>query len=539
MTRRIRSLFVSIALVGLFAAGAPLPARALSTIYVADSDVSYSGACASATYRTDDGAGPYDSDDDAIRAAISAAVNTSSVYLCRGTYTFTDPIFLPTGTTRLVGEGATKSIISGGGGTRLFESNGSEAFFVSNLTLTNGVSNWAAAIWAEDTSTLTLSGVTISDMLVTNGSAGIFSRYGTVTVDKSTFVRNRDLEDFDWGGGAIGTEYAAVIVSNSTFSGNQSDATGGAISAPSVTVTNSTFTDNDAYYGGAVSAGSVLNVTGSLFSLNTAEYQGGALYAAGVSATIKSSTFRDNSAESAGALFSGTTTLIQTSEFSRNIANQDFGGAVVAWNASSLTIENSKLNDNHSNNYGGAMNVNNIETVTLRSTTFARNTAYGNLGNGNGGAIDACAIDLFKIYSSTFEKNVSNGSGGALGTFCGSGPLLIDKSLFSQNSAVDAGGAVLARTMGAMTKNRFLRNSSGDIGGALAVDSVQSGVLTLSAGNTFTSNSAHQIGGVGFLCASTVRSEMDRWVAKNSFSSNRSVIDRTKPNAGILPPCFD
>ena len=538
MTRRIHSLFVSIALVGLFAAGAPLPARALSTIYVADSDVSYSGACASATYRTDDGAGPYDSDDDAIRAAISAAVNTSSVYLCRGTYTFTDPIFLPTGTTRLVGEGATKSIISGGGSTRLFESNGSEAFFVSNLTLTNGVSNWAAAIWAEDTSTLTLSGVTISDMLVTNGSAGIFSRYGTVTVDKSTFVRNRDLEDFDWGGGAIGTEYAAVIVSNSTFSGNEAVGKGGAISAPSVTVTKSTFTGNSANLGGAIYASSFLSVTGSLFSGNTAD-EGGALYAEGESATIKSSTFRENSAYMAGVLFAETTTLIQTSEFSRNFTTNNYGGAVVVHNALSLTIENSKLTDNYANDYGGAMNVNNIGIVTLRSTTFARNTAYGNLGNGNGGAIDACAIDSFKIYSSTFEKNVSNGAGGALGTFCGSGPLLIDKSLFSQNSAVNSGGAVLAYTMGAMTKNRFLRNSSGDIGGALAVDSVQPGVLTLSAGNTFTSNSAHQIGGVAFLCASTVRSEMDRWVAKNSFSSNRSVIDRTKPNAGILPPCFD
>ena len=537
MTRRIRSLFVSIALVGLFAAGAPLPARALSTIYVADSDVSYSGACASATYRTDDGAGPYNSDDDAIRAAISAAVNTNSVYLCRGTYTFTDPIFLPTGTTRLVGEGATKSIISGGGATRLFESNGSEAFFVSNLTLTNGVSNWAAAIWAEDTSTLTLSGVTISDMLATEGSAGIFSRYGTVTVDKSTFLRNRDLNNFEWGGGAIGTEYAAVIVSSSTFIGNESDWRGGAISAPSVTVTNSTFTDNDAYYGGAVYAGEYLSVIGSLLTANTAEFVGGAMYASSGTATIKSSTLRDNSAVSAGALFSYATTLIQTSEFSRNFSTYEFGGAVVVWFADSLTIENSKLNDNHANNYGGAMNLYEIGTVTLRSTTFARNTAYGNEGNGNGGAIDACAIDSFKIYSSTFEKNVSNGAGGALGTFCDSGPLLIDKSLFSQNSAVYSGGALLARTMGAVTKTRFLRNTSGDIGGALAVDSVQPGALTLSAGNTFTSNAAHQIGGVAFLCASTVRSEMERWVAKNSFSSNRSVIDRTKPNAGILPPC--
>ena len=120
---------------------------------------------------------------------------------------------------------------------------------------------------------------------------------GLLTIDGLTLTKGNGNGS---SGGAIFSSIAAVTVSNSTFTDNQTaDGNGGAIYANSaVTVTNSTFTNNRAGSGGAIFADSGVTVTNSTFAKNEAG-SGGALFAYGV-VTVSNSTISGNTATASG-----------------------------------------------------------------------------------------------------------------------------------------------------------------------------------------------------------------------------------------------
>jgi hypothetical protein len=123
------------------------------------------------------------------------------------------------------------------------------------------------------------------------GGAILVGHDGSVAVTDSTFTDNFAIGDGSYdGGGAISTDapfgpYGTVgpggtlSVTGSTFDGNKTDDSGGAIVTDSLTpITDSTFVGNSARMGGAI-AGDVA-VTHSTFTSNTATYSGPTLLGA-------------------------------------------------------------------------------------------------------------------------------------------------------------------------------------------------------------------------------------------------------------------
>lgn len=141
--------------------------------------------------------------------------------------------------------------------------------------------------------------LSVNGLRIVNGSAylggGIANHNGTVNVTNSTFSGNSTTAS-GYGGG-IYNDYGTVTVSNSTFSGNSASFLGGGIfSRGTVSVTNSTFSGNSATDdGGGIYSYGTLNVTNSTFSGNGAN-QGGGTYNYSGYATVKNSIIANSTA---------------------------------------------------------------------------------------------------------------------------------------------------------------------------------------------------------------------------------------------------
>ena len=200
------------------------------------------------------------------------------------------------------------------------------------------------------------------------------------------------------GGGAIFNDGGALMVSNSTFTGNSAAlallgmAVGGAIYANGGTVTliDSTFSDNDALYGGAIYAnGGALTVTDSTFSGNSAG-SGGAIDANSGTLTVTNSTLAGNFGVQGGAIWADGTLSVTNCTFSGNGPSAALrilhaGGAIYA-KSGTLAVTNSTFASNVAG-LGGAIatgfNASSGGTLIVTNSTFAGNGA----GDGGGGAI--------------------------------------------------------------------------------------------------------------------------------------------------------
>ncbi len=135
-------------------------------------------------------------------------------------------------------------------------------------------------------------------------SGGVIQNLGgTITITDSIFSGNVA----DDRGGVI-TNDSAIIITNSTFSGNISqDASdfgdGGVFynsAAGNITIEKSTFSDNEGRFGGTISNYGALEMTNSTFSGNTASIRGGAIYNNN-NLTITNCTFSENASGFGGA----------------------------------------------------------------------------------------------------------------------------------------------------------------------------------------------------------------------------------------------
>jgi hypothetical protein len=123
---------------------------------------------------------------------------------------------------------------------------------------------------------------------------------GALTVTASTFTNNRTTTI---GGGGITSDYSANLsVSDSTFTGNEGAAGGGAIylNGPINLIANNTFASNHASIGGAIHSNSaVVTMTNNTFASNTAADRGAVDIRTG-SGRVLFNTFYNNSASGVG-----------------------------------------------------------------------------------------------------------------------------------------------------------------------------------------------------------------------------------------------
>ncbi|MBR4751137.1 MAG: hypothetical protein IK077_05200 [Thermoguttaceae bacterium] len=311
---------------------------------------------------------------------------------------------------------------------------------------------------------------------------------------------------------------ANVIVRNTTFSENLS-MYGGALLADSaeVTITNVIFdgnvasgTDKTKNSGGAVySIDTKLNVSDSQFTGNVSNFTGGAIYFTGAEkvCSITNVNFDSNiaigdknSENNGGAIYfaEGTIGNINDSVFIGNTSHA-YGGAVFV-NGASVTSNNSNYtgngaelaygNKNYKTSNGGAVYVAG-GTFTVNGGTFD-----GNVATENGGAINAAAGAL-TLNNGTFVNNgkttsaeVKTKLGGAI--YVAGGTVEANSGVYTANAATDDGGAVFVLN-GTFSdvKGKFTQNVADRNGGAI----YNSGTFTEVNGE-FLSNSAASGGAV-------------------------------------------
>ena len=183
IVRRALSALTATALLAGLLVGTPSAARAGTIYYVAHDGVSYSGACASADYSTDDAGN--NSDDDAIMDAVTAADSFDTIHICAGTYQLDDTIVADYPLT-FVGDGATKTILDGGARWELEDDGITPVFPFTELGVPILRSNSDLSVEAIQFT----GGAELSGDCDGSASGGAICSYGHLTVTDSAFVLN-------------------------------------------------------------------------------------------------------------------------------------------------------------------------------------------------------------------------------------------------------------------------------------------------------------------------------------------------------------
>ena len=245
----------------------------------------------------------------------------------------------------------------------------------------------------------------------------------------------------------------------------------------SVKITKTTFSNNtlapavDFY---SYSRYYALIISESTFTNNESPYRGAALYASGggeSSILINASIFVNNTASSGegGALYLNgkfSNITITKSVFIYNSAHGSNCGAIsVAQNSIGLQLQDSVFYYNTANGDGGAACIRNAH-VTISKCTFIKNHAVG-----NGGAF---LLDngTMNFNSTLFKNNRAGQDGGALATYAYSSRYMIMESSFIDNIAEDDGGAVFIGRAGShlrIEQSIFRNNHATDRGGAITI----------------------------------------------------------------------
>ncbi len=332
--------------------------------------------------------------------------------------------------------------------------------------------SYATSASALTLANLTIAGSRISGAGETANGAAILSVNNsidgktyipTLTLDRVTirdndttltsFDSSRGLNAYDFGG-AVYSQGGALIIRNSTFTGNDANnAAGGAVHVLQSTllIQGSTFADNTAI--GSVPANS----------------QGGAIYIDGVggasgSARISASQFTSNRSYNAGGAIyvnlyeNSNQFVVEQSSFEQNAivgGAGALGGAIAGGSTSlgmattgnasiriseSLFAANSvkKTRTANEDGSGGALAFAQPAVIQIVNTTFAGNSALGSSFNANGGALYVVNNTVpFSIVNSTFANNNAGWVGGAISNsqIRGQPGGSVTNTLFFQNSA--------------------------------------------------------------------------------------------------------
>jgi hypothetical protein len=286
-----------------------------------------------------------------------------------GTVTLTSGQLDITDDLTITGPGAGQLAISGNNASRVFAIAG-RAVSLSGLATTGGVADWGAGIYAESSS------LAVSHCTFAGNTGGSIYNTGTLTVGGSTFAGNtgtifgvRDvltglIQAAPVGSGVYNVNGGVANVGTSAFTDN----TGSAIfndyynpalpgsAVPTVLVSGSTFSGNEALNGGGLTNwGGVARVNSCTFTHNAALSSGGGINSFNSTGTlvVSNSTFADNLA--------GYTKNGQLSG-----QGVGFGGGITSGGGSAATVTNCTFSGNRAFTLGsgifsfqGAMTVRN------------------------------------------------------------------------------------------------------------------------------------------------------------------------------------
>ena len=353
----------------------------------------------------------------------------------------------------------------------------SGATFVDNQATSGSFSSGSGgALYVYNRSTVSIENTVFEGNSATNGGAlWVVAANDTLTILDSTFIENTADQSGAIGVMASGSSAATdLMIEDSTFTDNEAlYGYGGAISLGSVTsnqsygtvvVDNSTFEGNQSMFSASASGGALLIntsssddvwVSNSLFDGNVAHSSGGALYVNGAQdVEIVTSRFIENEASSPAS-------------YTR------FGGAVQISNVDSIQLNNSILCGNRVtkfstlNAYGAGFYAGNVSDVSVSNVIFQENESEQ-----NGGAVAFDTIDSVSFINNTFVGNVSTQGDDLWLTMS---PTELINNIFAQSSASASVYAAdgSSASMG-VTYNDWY-NNAGNASGSFAFSVVSDG----------------------------------------------------------------
>lgn len=625
----------------LFIGAAPATAKAPRTLYVAlevESDDANSGCDAPLIGTGDEGENWSDNPAAAIQAAINEAGDGDTIHICAGTWLLDqaegdringdDQLSTNNAELTIEGAGANKTeLISDSYGRIISSANVLGEFdvpiIIRNITLSGGYVTWnggavvamgvtcedsvirnsQTGTWNEDTERgngggiystgpVTLDGCTVMGNTAEGSGGGVALESAALNVTNSTISNNTAVGgccgEYGFGGGIYrASSVQELNIEGSLFVGNDSEDTGGALSArgsSDATITSTEFRGNHSdYWGGALDFNGIWTLDDLDFIENTATLGGGAIDNSGGDADvliIENSRFVGNTSpgeggEGGGAILNnGGNVLVSNSNFERNVIGTDsnsVGGAIYAWN---IEVRDSRLSGNSAFE-GGALyavselrSSDNVYTNNLAGESGGALYAEGELASSRdsfrGNVAKTCGAVRYNwgtISFGTFLSNIANYYGGAV---CG-WYAAISSSLFSGNSAQRAGavyGATLTITgstfegnqatrfdggaailYGAVSVSRstFNRNTAGRYGGAIAIGGYRPRADWFVSGNRFTRNSAVAAGGaLDFgTCEAGSRSFGRNYLRDNRFAANRVTKSNRTPDVSVRSGAAD
>lgn len=484
-----------------------------------------------------------------LKEAILATRDKAIIVLCAD-IEWEEPITAPLGTTvKIRDDGQTRTICRAEGNVSRFI----QTYYGSGFIL-EATSPGKLVVDGTTTKELTgsvvnlfmrgdtiVSGVIFKDNGHANGSGGGFFNQidGTARISECTFENGSAVN-----GGAINQVGGTLVVEECTFKNNQASEYGGAISAMGkrAEVKNCTFISNEAYRGGAMYGGTNCDITltstkNNVFEGNSAvlredmkDVRGGAICIGSGTMTIDGYKFVDNTSVGTGGaihLNENNTIIVKIKDtiFAENTA-QAQGGAIYSGtsNKDGLTVSSSKFTSNTSKSQGGAVHIYGAGKVTAKftDTMFVANSAET-----QGGAISSFAANTSVTNCEFGGRELVDGNSAKQGGVLYSGQngkielITTKQNLFQNNKATERGGAICIGTGTLDIEGyKFVNNSSVETGGAIHLNENESIVAKIS--NTiFDSNKAQAQGGA--IYSGTLNATEGLQVTSSTFIGNEAI----------------
>jgi hypothetical protein len=364
----------------------------------------------------------------------------------------------------ITGPGSGDLTVSGDDSSQIFDITTPDTSSVSitGLTLTDGsvTGDSGGAIVVGDDAALTLSGDTISDSTTNVDGGGIFSD-GPITVSNSVISGNTSSDDD--GGGIEEDSDDSVTITGSTITGNSAEE-GGGIAGGDEDISGTTITGNHATSndGGGLDTDDGLSLQGSTVSGNSAVDSGGGIFVDGkYGDTISGSKISGNTAAAGGGLYIDQDSIrennveVDTSTISGNSATDGAGVDISEDSDGRITINTSTISGNTGgpSSFGGGLLIQGevYNTFELSDSTISGNTATTGGGVSLGGisadepltGTDDGYVGSIDLDNSTIAGNsaTANGGGIYLGTYAAGSPAVAKSGTVDLASTIVAGNA--------------------------------------------------------------------------------------------------
>ncbi len=375
--------------------------------------------------------------------------------------------------------------------------NASRAFFVdsgvtasiSGLTITQGLISGNGGGLYNDGGAVTLTNCTVSGNSASGKGGGLFSTSGTTTLSDVTLSNN----NAGYRGGGLAIQSGTATLTEVTISGNSaSNGGGGLFNRGTTTLTNSTVSGNSAPTGAGVytRAGGTVILTDATVSGNVAGIDGGGLDNNGGTLTLSYSTVSDNSAGSeGGGLYnsSGMATLTNCTVSGNNAVAGNGGGID---NSGTLTLTNSTITGDSANSLGGGL-FNYPGPTTITGCTFSGDWAGGKGGGIENGPGVYPSIATMTVSGTTFSDDGAQDFGGGINN---DGSITVNESTFDHDYTFDTGGGYSAGGPATIANCTFSNDTATSGGGAVNNNNQINPLLTI-IGCTFFNDSTSGSGG--------------------------------------------